>query len=174
VNVFVLRGCSGSGKSWLTKAIADQYRHYPYPPSWWKDRQRTEAVSADAFFEARDGLPFDVKLLGVAHGGCLRLFDDQLRAGDVDLIVDNTNTSIAEVSPYIALGLAREATLHVIALVGDPIACWRRSRHGVSLGVVLRQDLELRKSMLEWPSWWPTQHVLEAGATSCLDDRPIV
>ena len=163
MNVFVVRGCSGSGKSRLTAALQGLHQS-PFLLAWWKDRaSRTATVSADYFYETRNGCAFDATLLPTAHAGCLRSFDDQLRSGEADLVVDNTNTTIAEVAPYIALGLAREATMHVITLIGDPVACWRRSRHGVDLAIVLRQDLELRKSILEWPPWWPFQHVMEAG-----------
>jgi len=90
-------------------------------------------------------------------GGLTRRTAELLGGGDgAGLAVDAT----IEVAR-----LARQVTRMPRALAeratsGDPLACWTRAQHGADLASVLRQDLELRRSMLEWPPWWPRQRVL--------------
>jgi hypothetical protein len=73
------------------------------------------------------------------------------------LVVDNTNCSVAEVAPYAALAGAYGHELHIITLIGDPLAAWQRNRHGVPFANIVKQDVSLRQSLAEWPPWFPQQ-----------------
>ncbi|TAL40571.1 MAG: hypothetical protein EPN91_12905 [Salinibacterium sp.] len=69
--------------------------------------------------------------------------------------MDNTNCAIAEAAPYCQLANAYQQELHVITVLVDPLVAWRRQAHGTPLTHVIKQDLVLRQSILEWPVWFP-------------------
>lgn len=64
--------------------------------------------SADDYHVCPDGTyAFNPKNAGAAHGLCLRKFISALLSGnDVDVVVDNTNTSTYELAPYMAMAAA--------------------------------------------------------------------
>lgn len=90
--IYVLQGVSGSGKSTWAKVRAYEAIK----------QGRTVAIcSADMFFEDALGVyTFDASKLSEAHAACFRDYIGAVTS-DVDLIiVDNTNTTTMEVSPY--------------------------------------------------------------------------
>lgn len=167
--VIILRGISGCGKSTLTKFMTcnevgdvNLFKHGAASDFAWQMYDTSPGVrtvfSADNYFMLGGVYSFDPSKLPSAHSTCLRLYDDSVRqSSNRTLIVDNTNCSVAETAPYAALALAYDHRLQVVTLVGDPNRCWERNQHGVSFPAILRQDSNLRKSLNEWPSWYPQQ-----------------
>ncbi len=178
--IVVFRGIAGSGKSYLSEYLSGDavLRHdlvgtaiNAYLGSLAEiisatiqtpGRLRRERFSADDLFMVNGEYRFDVARLSAAHGDCLCRFTQSLAIDPPDpsrqvLIVDNTNTTIAEVAPYAAMANAYEHELHVITLLADPMTAWRRNQHSVPLTNVVKQDLQLRESILQWPAWWPQQ-----------------
>ena len=145
MKVIILRGVSGSGKSTYAKT------HYP------------DAVvfSADNYFMV-DGLyTFIPANLGKAHAQCLRHFVhvvSRRRNADETVVVDNTNTTVAEVAPYAALALAYGCELEVVTLNAYAQQAFERNLHGVPFLTVVRQAARLLEEKL--PAWWPQRTVV--------------
>lgn len=156
MSVILMRGCSGSGKdTWLKK-------NYP----------GAVVVSADFYFErlaTELGLTykevFDPTLLGEAHATCLHEFTEELRRnwmGRADLDfhnqhigVANTNTTVVECAPYIALAKAYRQDIRVIELDCPIEVCVARNVHGCTEKIILNQFNNLKWSKDHWPKYWP-------------------
>ncbi len=77
------------------------------------------------------------------------------------MIVDNTNTTVAEVAPYAALALAYGYDLEIVILECNPDVASARNVHGVSKKVVLKQMNRLESLQKQLPSWWKVRVVDE-------------
>lgn len=113
MKVVILRGISGSGKS-----------------TWVKNNAvNSTVVSADNFFVQADGnYVFDETKLQEAHRTCYREFLTALERKDELIVVDNTNITAWEMSPYIALAEAKGYTVEILTLQVDPeVAIARKS-----------------------------------------------
>jgi predicted kinase len=114
--VILLRGISGAGKSTYTS------KHFP----------GAVVCSADQYFISPDGnYKFDPEKLGSAHGSCKRKFKKALEANDPLIVVDNTNTTLWEMQPYIQLAAAHGYDVDVIRLEVSPELAASRNLHGV-------------------------------------------
>lgn len=135
--VKILRGIAGSGKSTYTHA------HY----------YNAVVVSADHFFEdAQGNYKFDVSKLGDAHSSCFRKYIEALQAGEPLIVVDNTNTTAWECSPYVQGGAAFGYDVEIITLDCDPEVAANRNVHGVPRKSVLEMYRRLTKNRL--PPFW--------------------
>lgn len=141
MNIFIMRGVSGSGKSTHAARLMGD---------------NGEVVSADHFFyNDRGEYVFNPAKLPEAHAECLRRFVALLTKGDVSaIVVDNTNTTVAEVAPYAALALAYGATLEIVEVECDVEVAAARNLHGVPLAGVRAQAERLTKSRGDLPPWW--------------------
>lgn len=181
--LIVFRSPSGGGKSTATnilmadhdtaRAYGSKYDLYGTPlwaelgflRSKMETRNRRERHAADDFFTLNPGTPnesykFDPQYLSQAHGQCFRRVmeacqQESVSPGTRTIIVENTNCSIAEAAPYCQLASALQLELHVITILVDPLLAWRRQVHETPITHVVKQDLTLRQSILEWPPWWP-------------------
>lgn len=147
MQVYILIGVSGSGKStWAKNKVACL------------DWQRAVTVSADQYFTDRDtGIyHFEPAKLPAAHAQCLRNYVDALQTNANLIIVDNTNTSLIELAPYVALAQAYGAELQLLYFrVGLHIAAVR-NMHGVPLEVIERMAQSMEHLIaFECPPWWP-------------------
>lgn len=120
--IHILQGPPGAGKTtWAMR------QHGSVAAS--RYGERIEIVSADIERERVIG-----RTLAEAHAACLRRFVDLLRvkprvAGTtMHVIVDNTNTTVAEMAPYVALGMAYG---HVVTLRSFPGRGPGKDVHGV-------------------------------------------
>lgn len=133
-----MRGVSGSGKSTLAKQLAPQ---------------NAVICSADNFFERLGH--FDPTKLGEAHGECLRLYTESVQANVPCIIVDNTNTTLWEISPYVALAQAYGREFYIIEIETDLSAAELAARnvHGVpEAGIEAMKKRISENSLLPW---WP-------------------
>lgn len=149
----ILSGVSGSGKSTYAEKLLQQ--------------SQGVKVSADHFFMkygvSAEGKQteaavyhFDPSKLQEAHNDCFRRFVGFLMEGWSDIVVDNTNTMVWELSPYMlaasAFGYAAEIrTLWVHST--DLTMAWKRNIHKVPLGVLDSQSYNLANRVL--PKHWP-------------------
>jgi hypothetical protein len=167
MSVIILRGISGAGKSTYAKKLEEK-------------RPGLCIVSADNFFIDDDGVyTFVPKLLPDAHRMCLREFADLVRIPTADMLVDNTNTSVVEIAPYMALAQAYGHEARIITLKADVILAALRNAHGTPLETVGRQNERLLKEQELFPPWWrheviegepPAEeriHLLEHGLPRC-------
>ncbi len=130
MDMFFLRGVSGSGKSELANKLA-------LIPD-------TVVVSADSYFYDGEGnYNFDVKKLGEAHKQCQEMAKFALENG-MNVVVSNTNCRTQDVGLYSKIALETESTFTSIVV---------ENRHGnvdvhnVPEESLLRQELTLRQSL---------------------------
>lgn len=174
MHVKIMIGISNSGKSTFAR------ENYPAPKSL--NAAYTHIFSADHWFEG--GLKpytemFDPNELPHAHAACLRKFNNAICNNPVDssdpLVVDNTNTTIAEIAPYAALALAyyHELELVVVHCPLD-VALSRDNGHGTPEIAIRGQYKRLEKLLkkhpekgyfLELPRWWPVREVPYVGGS---------
>ena len=111
MNVIVLRGISGAGKStWAAK-------HYP------------DAViaSADSYFLQEDGsYDYDPKQIDAAHEACYQTFVQALINREPLIVVDNSNVTVWEISPYVMPARSFGYEVEVLTLDCDPEVAIRR------------------------------------------------
>lgn len=139
--VIVLMGISGAGKdTWIQENFPSADVH-----------------STDKFFMVDGEYKFDVTKLGEGHAWCLREYTKVVQ-GEVEgvVIVNNTNTSLAEVAPYCALALAHGHELQIVALVCAPEVAAKRNVHKTPAKSVFQQDARFRRTLADLPPWWPS------------------
>jgi hypothetical protein len=168
--VIVMSGVSGSGKSTYAEKILNETQGVK--------------VSADHFF-MKDGVyAFDVAKLGAAHADCFRRFinfinETHFTTCDTKenvVVVDNTNCTEAEISPYMLASAAFGWEAEIITLVPKKSLatpseyfkmcnqrteyfkmCAQRNAHGVSLNVIENQWYRLSHRGL--PPYWKNTFV---------------
>lgn len=142
--VVVMQGVSGAGKSTAAARLLGE------------SAKVAVVASADHYFETRDGYKFDFRKLGEAHAACFRSFVDSLRRMVPVVIVDNTNTTAMEISPYMLGAAAFGYDAEILSVRCNPEVAAARNLHGVPLAGVLAQDKRIREflkdgNVLGWP-----------------------
>lgn len=161
--VIILRGISGSGKTHLSNylrthggAPLGETKSEKFLDTLRKTTHRT-VISADDYFMDNGTYKFDPRYLPAAHQSCLRMFAKGLADPSTldkthTFVIDNTNTTLVEVLPYVVLSEAYAQELHVVTLIKDPVECLTRNRHGVPFASIIKQDIHLRQSIIDWPA----------------------
>jgi predicted kinase len=144
----ILVGVSGSGKSTFAS------REYP----------SAVTVSADHYFMVDGEYRFDVSKLGEAHGACLRAFVEAAISGVGRIVVDNTNTTLVELAPYISLAKAYGYGVEVVRVRCPVSVAAARNTHGVPEGAIRAMDARITAMMdAGLPPFWGVV-VREVGA----------
>lgn len=171
--VIIMRGPSGGGKSTFTRKImerdlTDMRGQSTSLDFMFDDILSIEgriSVSADKFFvrQLQDGgteYHFERSMIGDAHGACLREFTDAVQSARNDshvIVVDNTNTTVGEITPYAALANAYGHDLHIVEIECAWYIAQARNVHGVPQETVLRQSKNIDTSrnliMQRYPSY---------------------
>lgn len=144
--VVIMSGVSGSGKSsYIQNVITTRLNgNYGY-------------VSADQYF-GRDGeYKFDASKLSAAHADCFLRFITILNTSNRPqiILVDNTNTTTHEISPYVlgAEAFGYQANITTIKTHGtDLTRCAERNLHNVPYQGILQQYKRIVERNL--PPWW--------------------
>jgi len=135
--VIILSGISGSGKSTFAA------RDYP----------GFKLFSADHFFLKEGQYKFDPSKLGHAHADCFFKFIEFIRSDNTALaLVDNTNTTVEEISPYMLGSQAYGYEAEIVTISCDVETAAARNTHGVPPSAVWNQYNRLRNRKL--PPWW--------------------
>ena len=136
--VIILMGLPGSGKS------------------TWAKGQVADVCSADAYFDGPPGRRFEPRLLPEAHGECMRKFIDLCRhQNKPTLIVDNTNTTLVELAPYLAVAAAYRHFVEIRHFVCSVMEANDRTMHDVPAEVLVRMERNLKETVTTMPPWWP-------------------
>jgi predicted kinase len=119
----ILRGLSGSGKS--TVAEVD-YRH-------------STICSADHyFFDAAGKYNFNFSMLGKAHAECKEKCKKAMILGEESIVIDNTNSTIREMTPYLTLAKQYKYKVEVIRINRDIDTCILVNTKGVPENIIRR------------------------------------
>lgn len=125
--VYILCGPSGAGKSTYTKQLIALH-----------GAENVGRCSADDFF-MKDGVyNFHPSKLGQAHAESQASFRKQLFSGVKHIVVDNTNTRIWEMKPYVNTAKkVHDANLVFVMFRGhDAAELAKRNVHGVPKDVI--------------------------------------
>ena len=140
MTVYIMRGIPGSGKSsWIANNL-----------------DRGLVCSADNFFMVDGEYRFNPAKLPEAHKACLRffveLFDDSFVG---DIIVDNTNTQLWELTPYLAFAEMKGHSVELIHIQCPVDVAAARNTHGVP-----KKAIEAMAARYEKPlPWWNQREV---------------
>lgn len=151
--LIVLRGISGAGKSTLVDRLLSTLPLYgKVRLSEDEEPNRFEVVSADRYFLDDDGeYVFDPRKIGDAHAHCFRRAIEAVQRGHL-VIVDNTNCSVAEIAPYMALAAAYDRPARVVTVQCDIETAVARAEHGAPREAIEAQLRALNTAVL--PPWW--------------------
>ena len=119
--VTILSGVPGSGKSYLGK----MYK---------REEDGVEIVSADAYFyNDRREFNYNPSKIGLAHQACFRNFIAALQSSShPHIIVDNTNLTAHEISPYyLAAESFGYSNIEIVRVVCPKMKAFLRQKHGV-------------------------------------------
>lgn len=141
--LMILRGVPGSGKSTYAAKIMERFS------SLYK--ATTCKCSADDYFVGKDGVyRFDASKLFAAHNQCRARALAAMRTGIDLVIIDNTNTHIKEMKPY--LEIAKEFGYIVrVKVIGENDEdfiklCILRNVHGVPAESIKRMAERLKQN----------------------------
>ena len=146
--VIIMRGCSGSGKSTWAKKF--------------KEEQDLEVVivSADNYwFDAEGNYNFNPARLGEAHAYCYKTFVENLEQRVPIVIVDNTNTTLAEIAPYLTHAQYHGYKVEIVRCTCPYETAAQRNVHGVPAKTVE----SMYKRMQNLPRHWPKEEVIVTG-----------
>ncbi len=146
MTVHVMVGVSGSGKSTLTEALV--IAALGRAESWCVFSADAEMVDGEGVYR------FDIAKLAPAHQKCLLAFDTCIVRVTLEthLFVDNTNSTVLEAAPYIALAMAHGHNVVIHILRADPGLAYHRNKHNVPAHKVARMAETISR---EWPSALP-------------------
>jgi len=137
--VIVLRGLPGSGKSTVAHKLGGT------------------VVSADDLFETPEGYRFDPGRIGEAHNACFRAFIEAVQAGEPLVVVDNTNTMVAEMAPYMLAAGAYGYEAKVLEVQVPVEVALERNVHEVPEPAIRAMAEALET--VDLPPWWEREVV---------------
>lgn len=149
--VFCMRGLPGSGKNtWIANKIANDWQS-----------ANVVVCSSDDYFMVNGEYKFNESLLGEAHKSCFRKFMFTLAAESAEgqdsiVVVNNTNISNWEISPYSAIAQAMDYEFEVIEIKSTVAQSIARNTHGVRPETIGAMAEAIRREIL-LPFWKVTR-----------------
>jgi len=136
----IMVGIQGSGKSTVAKQRMSAVI---------LEDGRVVYASADDYMIEEDGVyRFAIPKLGPAHRYCTKKFNQGLIDGAELVICDNTNCTVEEIAPYIAMARAWDYEVEIIRVHCDPEIAAERNTHGVPRKGVLAKHRQFERRML--------------------------
>lgn len=146
-HMIIMQGVSGSGKSTYAKtSIAGL--------------AESHIVSADDYFLKGGVYRFAASRLDDAHAQCFRDALRYLATPNTRVIVDNTNTSLLEIAPYIMAAKSYGASIAIFSMACDLHVAHKRCVHSVPFATIEQQASRIAESLRTWPTRWPRPHVI--------------
>ena len=146
--VIIMRGLPGSGKSY----VADRINLNEDQPD-----SVTTIVSADHFHTDENGdYNYDPANAGDAHAQCFERFVIALENADDLVIVDNTNTLLLEIAPYVAFARLNDAETEIIHVMCPIRVAYDRNTHGVPFDIIEKMWARTE----DIPEFWPKETVV--------------
>jgi predicted kinase len=158
----ILQGISGSGKStWITRFLKEVMRSVSRPNA---PVGHYAVCSADNYFmqlvatdparplAREDRYVFEPAKLPAAHSACRKAFIEALQAGVELVVVDNTNTSVAEVAPYYEFATTYGYDTRIVRIEEYVDVAHARNRHEVPLAAI--QGQAARLEAFQPMPWW--------------------
>lgn len=144
MNVYILRGISGSGKStWVKKFLAE-----------YTGQKFVCVCSADDYLvDPERGYFWTEERVGRAHNECFKKFLNYIYKpllGIEDIIIDNTNRNDAAMAPYVAVANAMDAKIIFVEFECPPGIAAKRNSHNVDDAMSLRQFNSFRPVPRRW------------------------
>lgn len=123
----------------------------------------THILSTDDFWSiSSPEYNFDPTRIAEAHvWNFKRTVEFATRETDQHIIIDNTNTSLQEIAPYMALGQAFGMEVNILIILGDWKTAFERQTHGVPVTKVYQMQLRLEDMIRNLPPYWNAR-ILEA------------
>jgi predicted kinase len=152
--LYILIGASGSGKSTWILLLRNRMLAAGKPC---KPRDFV-VCSADSWFYRNDAreYQFNVQELRAAHSSSMGRARLAMRRGAQNVVIDNTNLTLAEISRYMDLGHEFGYTVEFhMSSEQDPEVLSGRNKHGVPLSGIQVQLARLATLIADWPSDWP-------------------
>lgn len=143
MKVLIMRGLPGSGKSTWVRNYWNSMDPGTYPL----------VCSADDYHMVDDEYRYDPKKAGAAHTECLRKFLNGLQGERYDsIIVDNTNTTAAEIAPYYRLAEMFGVETKIVRVCCDLQLAMSRQTHAVPESTIFTMWQNLNSERL--PAYW--------------------
>ncbi len=142
MKVYILRGLPGSGKSTFARTFDNSH-----------------VVSADSYHTIDGVYKFDHKRVAFAHNECLKEYVEIVHRKNPMpfetydyLIVDNTNTSLIELAPYVRIAEAFGVEYEIKYFWCHPDVSMRRNLHQVPPNTILKMHDNLMREIVP-PHW---------------------
>lgn len=144
MRVIVMRGITGAGKdTWIKNNL---------------DFSKLVICSTDSFFTdpVTKKYNFDLSKLSEFHGENLKNFIRycSMQYDTEILVCNNTNLSVAEYAPYVAIAQAYGHKVEIITIKTDPTVAAKRNIHGVPEDRVMKMAEALEKGTADMPPWY--------------------
>ena len=158
--VIVLRALPGSGKSTFGKRLADKAK---------EEGKSVEICSADEFFYNLGGgkYRFEPSKISEAHKYCFKKYMNALNNNVDVVIVDNTNLSAFEISPYKMVAESHDYDFKIHQVNVSPDVAFKRQQHGVSQRGYEAMNDRFKNEFI--PPWWEKE---EFDSTSDEEGSP--
>lgn len=158
MQVIILRGISGAGKTWW---IEDHVREQSRDISG-DSNLLFPVCSADHYHLKVGGGRYDFRPenQGQAHLACLEKFFYVLwdKKDFHTMFVDNTNTTTTEMAPYIQLALLHGLPVRIVRVHASFETACRRNVHAVPPATIWRMHQNILTERL--PSHWPSEEII--------------
>ena len=165
--VYILRGISGSGKSTLAKSLFAEHGL----SELLQLNPRERIFSADDYFvnKQTQQYEFDGAKIGRAHEWNQRRAFDAMGKGLSPLVVDNTNTQLWEMKPYVEVALQHGYAV----LVREPQTPWAKDASELAKRNIHSVPLEsIQRMLARWEMCNSLDDILNAETPKRAQKKP--